>query len=410
VKSGSVEAEVERQLAVMRDGAVDFFGEDELRERLAARLREGRPLRVKLGMDPSAPDLHLGHTVVLQKLKRIQQLGHVPIFLVGDFTAMIGDPSGRKKTRPALEREEVRRNAGTYVEQVGRILDVATAEVRFNSEWMDAFGAADFVRLCSHFTVARLLEREDFARRYQAGEAISVHEFLYPFVQAYDSVALRADIELGGTDQTFNLLMGRELQRDYGQPPQAVLTHPLLVGLDGREKMSKSLSNTIGITEPPEQMYGKLMSLSDERAQEACDLLAGGEWEELAAERRRLSGGRGDPLAFKHALASRVVARFHGLEAASAAAEHFRSVVQRGEVPDEVPERRMAPGPDGEIGLLRALVELGFAASTSEARRLVGQGGVSLDGEAVRDERLRLPKGSYLIRVGKRRYARVQVG
>ena len=244
---GGIEAEAERQLERIRGGAVELYGDDDLRERLLQSLREGRPLRVKLGMDPSSPDLHLGHTVVLEKLRVFQDLGHVPIFLVGDFTARIGDPSGRKKTRPALTREQVEENARTYVDQVARLIDVERAEIRFNSEWMDRLTPTDFVRLCSTQTVARMLERDDFAKRYAAGEPISIHEFLYPFVQAYDSVALQADIELGGTDQTFNLLMGRELQRHYGQPPQAVLTVPLLVGTDGREKMSKSLGNSIDI-------------------------------------------------------------------------------------------------------------------------------------------------------------------
>ena len=289
-----IQREARRQLDAMREGSVEFYGEDELRERLEQRLREGRPLRVKLGMDPSAPDLHLGHTVVLRKLRRFQELGHTPIFLVGDFTARIGDPSGRKKTRPALDEQEVERNAASYVEQAGRVLDVARAEIRFNSEWMQRMSSAEMVKLCSRYTVARLLERDDFAKRYKAGDPISVHEFLYPFVQAYDSVALTADVELGGTDQTFNLLMAREIQRDYGQPAQAVITHPLLVGLDGRDKMSKSLGNAIGISEPPESMYGKLMSISDRLMLDYFDALSSGEWGDLQPERARLAaeGGR----------------------------------------------------------------------------------------------------------------------
>lgn len=402
--------EVERQLGVMRAGAVDFYGEDGLRARLADALRESRPLRVKLGMDPSAPDLHLGHTVVIQKLKAFQDLGHTPIFLVGDFTAMIGDPSGRKKTRPALDRDEVRKNAATYVEQVGRILDAERAEVRFNSEWMDPMPAADLVRLCSRATVARLLERDDFTKRFEQGTAISVHEFLYPFVQAYDSVALRADVELGGTDQTFNLLMGREVQRDYGQPPQAVLTHPLLVGLDGTEKMSKSLGNTIGISEPPDEIYGKTMRLSDTRMLDYFDLLAGGEWSDLEAQRREIGEGRGDPFAFKREVAARLVARFCGASEAKGAAEHFRRVVQRKQTPEEVPEATAAVGAEGERGLLELLVETGLVKSNSEGRRMVGQGAVSIDGESVRDESLRLGPGAYLLKVGKRRFIRLRVG
>jgi len=408
--SSEMEREVERQLDVMRDGTVEFFGEKELRKRLQTALSERRPLRVKLGMDPSAPDLHLGHTVVLQKLRRLQDLGHVPIFLVGDFTAMIGDPSGKKKTRPALGPEEVKANAATYVEQVGHILDVERAEVRFNSEWMGEMSSADMVRLCSHYTVARLLERDDFSKRYKGGEAIAVHEFLYPFVQAYDSVALRSDIELGGTDQTFNLLMAREVQRDYGQEAQAVLTHPLLVGLDGTDKMSKSLGNMIGITEPPEEMYGKVLSLSDTLMLAYYDLLAAGEWDDLAADRRRLTDGEGDPLAFKHALARRLVARFHGVEAAERGAEHFQRVVRRKEVPEDVSETVLTADPEGGRGLLEVLVELGFAASNSEARRLIGQQAVSIDGETVSDPSARLVRGSYLLKVGKRRFGRARIG
>jgi tyrosyl-tRNA synthetase len=401
--------EVERQLAVMRDGAVEFYGEAELRERLAQRLAAGRPLRVKLGMDPSAPDLHLGHTVVLEKLRRFQELGHVPIFLVGDFTARIGDPSGRKKTRPALGPEEIERNAATYVAQAGRVLDVANAEIRFNSEWMLPMSSTEIVQLCSRYTVARLLERDDFSKRHAAGDPISVHEFLYPFVQAYDSVALEADVELGGTDQTFNLLMAREIQRDYDQPAQAVITHPLLVGLDGRDKMSKSLGNTIGITDPPESMYGKLMSISDALMLTYFDVLSAGAWQELRAERALLGDGAGNPLAFKHALAQRVVARFHGEEHARAAAERFRRVVQAREAPSDVPETPLALGALAELGLLEIMKRLDFTKSVGEARRLVAQGAVELDGALVADPTLRLPAGAYHLKVGKRRFARIRL-
>ena len=293
--SAEIDQEVERQLAVMREGSAEFYGEDELRERLGKALREKRPLRVKLGLDPSAPSIHLGHTVVLGKLRRFQELGHTPIFLVGDFTARIGDPSGKKKTRPALSAEEVQENAKTYVEQAAKILDVEQAEVRYNGEWMERLTPADFIRLCSHGTVARLLERDDFAKRYAAGEPIAVHEFLYPFVQAYDSVALEADVEIGGTDQTFNLLMGRELQRDYGQPPQAVITHPLLVGTDGVDKMSKSLGNAIGVTDAPEEIYGKVMSISDALMLDYAEGLSFGAWEDLAESADRARGREGRP-------------------------------------------------------------------------------------------------------------------
>ena len=408
MSSGKIEREVERQLEVMRDGAVDFYGEGELREHLGHALRKGQPLRVKFGMDPSAPDIHVGHTVVLQKLRRFQDLGHTPIFLVGDFTARIGDPSGKKKTRPALSAEEVKANAATYVEQAGLILDVDRLEVRFNSEWMGGLSPADFVRLCSHYTVARLLERDDFAKRYASGEPIAVHEFLYPFAQAYDSVALRADVELGGTDQTFNLLMAREIQRDYGQRPQAVITHPLLVGTDGVEKMSKSLGNAIGITDVPEDMYGKLMSISDALMLEYFDRLgAAGDSEALCGEREALGRGEGDPLAFKQALARRLVDRFHGSEAARRAAEHFRRVVQRKELPEDLPERSFPVGEDGRKGLLELLEVLEFASSRGEGRRLIQQKAVQIDGQVARDPTLYLAPGTYLIRVGKRRFARV---
>ncbi len=400
--------EAERQLDVMRDGAVAFHGEEELRLRLIAALKEQRPLRVKLGMDPSAPDLHIGHTVVLNKLKKIQELGHTPIFLVGDFTAGIGDPSGKNKTRPALDADTVERNAKTYVEQVGRILDIENAEVRFNSEWMKDLSSADFVRLCSHYTVARLLERDDFAKRYAANEPISVHEFLYPFVQSYDSVALRADVELGGTDQTFNLLMGREIQRAYGQPAQAVITHPLLVGSDGA-KMSKSLGNGIGITDRPEELFGKVMSVSDSLMLEYYDLLHDSRWEALKPLREALGRGEGDPMGFKLGLAGALVERFAGSEAAREAAEAFRSVVQNKQIPEDLVELAFETGPDGEIGLLDLLERLEMVASRSEARRLVGQKAVRVDGEVVTVPTLRLRAGSYLLKVGKRRFARVRL-
>ena len=405
-----VAQEVERQLAVMRDGSSEFYGEDELRERLEAAIRERRPLRVKLGMDPSAPDIHLGHTVVLSKLRRLQDLGHTPIFLIGDFTARIGDPTGKKKTRPALSAEEVKSNASTYVAQAGLVLDVEHAEIRFNSEWIDRLTPAEWVKLCSQYTVARLLERDDFSKRYAAGEPISVHEFLYPFAQAYDSVALEADIELGGTDQTFNLLMAREVQRAYGQPPQAVLTHPLLVGTDGVDKMSKSLGNAIGLTDAPEEMYGKVMSVSDALMLDYYDRLHAGEWEELRAQREAFDRGAGDPLAFKQSLAARIVARFHDDAAAERATAHFRRVVQRKELPDDIAQHDLALGEGGQRGLLEVLEEIGFSKSRGEARRLVAQGAVSLDGDRVEDVTRSLEEGSYLLQVGKRRFARLRLG
>ena len=407
--TSALDAEVDRQLAVMRDGAVELFGEDALRDRLRQRLHAGRPLRIKLGMDPSSPDLHLGHTVVLQKLRRFQELGHTPIFLIGDFTAMIGDPSGRKKTRPALEREQVRGNARTYVEQVSRVLDVERSEVRFNSEWMDAMSTNDMVRLCARYTVARLLERDDFSKRYRAGDPISVHELIYPFVQAYDSVALESDVELGGTDQTFNLLMAREIQREYGQPSQAVITHPLLVGTDGVEKMSKSLGNTIGIAENPDDIYGKLMSVSDDLMLRYFDLLRAGQWEDLLSARDLVASGAGDPLGFKHELAKRIVDRYHGSQAASAAAARFRRVVQDKTAPEDLEIIDVAAGTTGDRGLLELLTDLSLVKSRGEARRLVEQNAVRVDGRTVDDPSMRLGQGVYLLHIGKRRYARIRI-
>ena len=401
--------EVERQLAIMREGAVDFYGEEELAQRLAVRLKEGRPLRVKLGMDPSSADLHLGHSVVLMKLQRFQELGHTPIFLVGDFTARIGDPSGRNKTRPALDADEVAQNAKSYVSQVEKILDVSRVEVRFNGEWMDSMQPSDFVRLCSQTTVARMLERDDFAKRYAAEVPIFIHELLYPFVQGYDSVALEADVELGGTDQTFNLLMGREIQRSYGQEPQAVITHPLLVGLDGREKMSKSLGNSIGLSDEPSEMYGKLMSIPDAAMSEWCRLLSCGDWMELAGALEKLAEGKGDPMALKHDLSKRIVTRIHGEQAAESARTHFQSVVQRKEIPSDIPAVELVLGDRSGLKLFEVLVEASLAPSKSEARRLVQQGAVSVDRERRLDPTCVLETGEVLIQVGKRRFARIQI-
>ena len=409
MKDAQLSGEVERQLAIMREGAVEFYGEEEIARRLASRLKEGRPLRVKLGMDPSSADLHLGHSVVLMKLRRFQELGHTPIFLVGDFTARIGDPSGRNKTRPALDADQVKQNAKTYVSQVAKILDVSKVEVRFNGEWMDSMSPSDFVHLCSQTTVARMLERDDFAKRYKAEIPIFVHELLYPFVQGYDSVALEADIELGGTDQTFNLLMGREIQRSYGHEPQAVITHPLLVGLDGHEKMSKSLGNSIGITDEANEMYGKVMSIPDLAMSEGCRLISSGEWSDLAGELTKLTDGEGDPMALKHDLSRRIVTRIHGEEAGGAARENFQRVVQRKEIPSDIPGIDLDLADRDSIRLFEVLVEAGLAPSKSEARRLVQQGAVSIDGERLSDPTHVLERGEMLIQVGKRRFARVQI-
>ena len=404
---GSGAEEVDRQIAAMRHGSVDFYGEEELRETLAGRLRDGAPLRVKLGMDPSSPDLHLGHTVVLMKLKRFMELGHTAIFLVGDFTARIGDPSGKKKTRPALDEEQVRANAATYVDQVAQILDVDQIEVRFNDEWMSAMSPGDMVRLCSKYTVARLLERDDFSKRFEAGVPIFAHEFLYPFVQAYDSVALEADVEIGGSDQTFNLLMAREIQRDYGQAPQAVITHPLLVGTDGHEKMSKSLGNSIGVRDAPEDMYGKVMSIPDSLMTDYFELLSAGQWEAHRSTFVSAAEGGGDAMAAKHELAGLIVERLHGAAAAEAGAAHFRRVVQQKGVPEEVPEEEADLAGEPAVALLGFLDARLGVSSKSEARRLVAQGAVQVDGERVSDANQPLAAGSHLIRVGKRRYLRL---
>ena len=405
----SLASEVEAQLERIRAGCVEFVGEEELRPRLADAIKSGRPLRVKLGMDPSAPDLHLGHTITLEKLRVFQELGHTPIFLVGDFTARIGDPTGKNKARPPLEEEQVKANAATYVEQVAKVLDTERAEIRFNGEWMDAMSPTDIVKLCSHYTVARMLERDDFSKRYRAGVPISVHEFLYPLVQAYDSVALEADVELGGSDQLFNLLVGREIQKDYGQQPQAVMTHPLLVGTDGKEKMSKSIGNTIGITDPPEEIYGRTMSVSDALMADWVRQLSLGRWDDLFPRVTEVEDGAGDPLGLKQELARRTVARFHGDAAVGTAEAHFRRVIQRGQVPDEVPDVDVALDGAPDAGLLDVMRQALGLASNGEARRLVTGGGVRLDDTRVEDPTLRLGPGEYLLRAGKRRFARLRL-
>jgi len=395
---------LEQTVEAFRTKTVDFFTEEEL----VKKLGQGKPLRIKLGCDPSSPDLHLGHTIPLGRLRRFQQLGHQIIFLIGDFTAMIGDPSGRSKTRPALSREEVEANARTYVDQVGAVLDVEECEIRYNSEWMDRMGPADFIRLASQHTVARLLERDDFRNRYRDGTPIAVHEFLYPFVQAYDSVALEADVEVGGTDQLFNLLLGREIQKAYGQEPQLVLTFPLLEGTDGVEKMSKSLGNAIGIGEAPEEIYGKLMSISDALLPRWLQLLGEGE-PELVEGQAALEQGSANPRDVKASLARAVVARLQGDAAARGAEAHFDRVVRNRQVPEEVPEFSISGIEPEGIELLELLQQVGFAASRGEGRRLIQQGGVRLEDSKVDDPGRRLSPGTYLLQVGRRRYARLRL-
>ena len=395
---------VDEVLAVLKRGADELLVEDELRE----RLRNGERLRVKAGFDPTAPDLHLGHTVLLNKLRQIQELGHTVLFLVGDFTGLIGDPTGKNATRPPLTPEEVARNASTYIDQVGKILDLDHAEVVFNSRWMNEMRAADVIKLAATHTVARMLEREDFGKRYRSNQPIAIHEFLYPLIQGYDSVALRADMELGGTDQKFNLLMGRELQKHFGQKPQVILTMPLLEGLDGVNKMSKSLGNYVGISEPPGEIFGKLMSISDELMWRYIELLSAAPLATLQQWKREVSEGR-NPRDIKVAFAQEIVERFHGHGAAAAALADFEARFRAGAMPENMPEVTLDGPPEG-MGLSLVLKQAGLTSSTSEALRMIDQGGVKLNGERVSDKALKLPKGSEVVlQVGKRKFARVTI-
>jgi tyrosyl-tRNA synthetase len=394
---------VREQLEEIRRGITDLIPEEELVRKLERSYATGVPLRVKLGVDPSAPDLHLGHTVVLNKLRQFQDLGHIVIFLIGDFTAMIGDPTGRSETRKSLSREEVQQNAETYIQQVFKILDPQRTEVRYNSEWTDPLTAAEIVRLCGHYTVARLLERDEFTKRFHDGQAIGVHELLYPLLQGYDSVALKADLELGGTDQRFNLLVGRELQRAYGQEPQVILTIPLLEGTDGVQKMSKSLGNYIGITETPEEIYGKAMSISDQLMVRYYELLS----RVTVREVRGIQEGEVHPMEAKKRLAFELVERFHSSEAAVRAAEDFSRRFQRHELPEEVPMLTWQGG-EAEVWISRLLSVAGLVKSNSEARRLIQQGGVRLDGVPVENPDLQVPsQGEKILQVGRRRWVKV---
>ncbi|MEW6776827.1 MAG: tyrosine--tRNA ligase, partial [Bdellovibrionota bacterium] len=382
--------------------------EEDLKKKIRHSIETGKPLRVKAGFDPTAPDLHLGHTVLLHKLRHFQELGHQVIFLIGDFTAMIGDPSGRSATRPPLSKEEILKNAKTYQDQVFKILDKSKTEVRFNSEWMEKMSAADLVRLSSHYTVARILERDDFSKRYKAAQPISIHEFLYPLVQGYDSVALQADVELGGQDQRFNLLVGRAIQEAHGNKhPQALVMMPLLVGLDGVQKMSKSYGNSIGITEPPSDMFGKVMSVSDELMLSFYELLSSISAEEFSRVKADVKSGAMNPKAAKEKLAHEMVARYHGKDAADAAQAEFNRVHgKKGGIPDDLPVFKFSKGEKCRIDKL--LVETKTAESNSDARRKIEQGGVSLDGEKVTDAHAEIPaQGERLLKVGKRHFAKV---
>ena len=385
-------------------------GTDEITkpEELEERLKLGRPLRVKVGFDPSAPDLHLGHTVIINKMRQFQDLGHTVIFLIGDFTGMIGDPTGKSATRKPLTPEQVQENAATYARQVYRILDEEKTEVRFNSEWLNSLGSAGMIRLAAHYTVARMLERDDFEQRYKSGQPIAIHEFLYPLAQGYDSVELKCDVELGGTDQKFNLHVGRHLQQHYGQPPQVIITLPLLEGLDGVQKMSKSLNNYVGITEAPGEMFGKLMSISDELMWRYYDLLSFRGNADIAALKAEVAGGR-NPRDVKFLLCEEIIGRFHGRAEAVAAREAFIARFQQGEMPEDIPEKTLETGGDG-IGIAAALSRCGLTASNSEAFRMIQQGGVRINGEKVDDRGLHLPPGfSGILQVGKRKFCKATV-
>ena len=393
---------VREALAITKRGVDELLIESEFAQKLARSEQSGTPLRIKLGLDPTAPDLHLGHTVVLNKLRQLQDLGHQVIFLIGDFTSMIGDPSGRNATRPPLTREQIEANATTYFKQASLVLDPARTEIRYNSEWCDALGARGMIQLASRYTVARMMERDDFTKRYKNGTPISVHEFLYPLMQGYDSVALKADLELGGTDQKFNLLVGRELQKDYGQEPQCILTMPLLEGLDGVEKMSKSKNNYIGITEPANTMFGKLMSISDVMMWKYYELLSFRSLQDLAALKAEVEGGR-NPRDAKVALAQEIVARFHSQQAAEDALADFVNR-SKGGIPDDVPEVAVSGAP---LGLPQLLRQTALCASSSEAMRMIDQGGVRIDGTVVSDKALQVQAGTFVLQVGKRKFARV---
>jgi len=393
---------VRHALEIIKRGVDELLIEAEFAQKLAASEKSGKPLRIKLGLDPTAPDLHLGHTVVLNKMRQLQDLGHTVIFLIGDFTSMIGDPSGRNITRPPLTREQIEQNAKTYFAQASLVLDPARTEIRYNSEWCDQLGARGMIELSSRYTVARILEREDFSKRFKAGTPISVHELLYPLMQGYDSVALKSDLEIGGTDQKFNLLVGRELQKDYGQPQQCILTMPLLEGLDGVEKMSKSKGNYIGITEPGNTMFAKVMSISDVMMWRYYELLSFRPMAEIEKFKQEIEGGR-NPRDFKVLLAQEIVERFHSRQAAEDALADFDHRA-RGGIPDEIPEVALSGAP---LGIGQLLKQANLCPSSSEALRMVEQGGVRMDGVTISDKGLKVDAGSFVLQVGKRKFARV---
>lgn len=406
-KKYEVTPEIKEAMATIARGTDTLLIESELEQKLARAKATGTKLRCKLGLDPTAPDIHVGHTVVLNKLRQLQDLGHTVIFLIGDFTAAIGDPTGRNTTRPPLSPEQIKVNAETYLEQAAHVIDIEKAEVRWNSEWCNQLGATGLIQLASRYTVARLLERDDFAKRFAEQLPIAVHELIYPLMQGYDSVALHADLELGGSDQRFNLLVGRELQRQYGQEPQCILTMPLLVGLDGVNKMSKSKHNYIGITESADEMFGKVMSISDTLMWDWYNLLSLKSNAAIAELKSECENGR-NPRDAKVLLAKEIVARFHDDKAADAAETEFNNRFRAGAVPSDIPEVNVA-APDGEIGIARLIKEAGLCPSTGEANRNIDQGGVRLEGERISDRGLKVKPGTYTLQVGKRRWAKVTV-
>lgn len=402
---------LDEQVAYLTKGAAEVINEEELRRKLEKSGRTGKPLTVKVGFDPTAPDLHLGHTVLLRKMKHFQDLGHRVIFLIGDFTGMIGDPTGRSKTRPPLSAQEIRQNAETYKQQVFKILDPEKTVLDFNSRWLGALTGEDWVRLCARYTVARILEREDFSSRLAANQPISIHELLYPLAQAYDSVFLQADFELGGRDQKFNLLVGRDIQREFGQEPQVLVMTPILEGLDGVEKMSKSLGNYVGITEPPQEIYGKIMSISDPLMWRYYELLTDLSQQQVEKLKAEVEQNRRHPMEVKGDLAFRVVRDFHSEDAAQQARAHFERVFRQREEPREMEEFVVSPGGRG-LRLPDLMVEIHFAPSKAEARRLIQQGGVSLDGEKIEDPAYLLSaaqKSEFVLRVGRRRFGRIRL-
>ncbi len=399
----SVTTDTDAALAIIKRGAHELILDADMRK----KLESGRKLRIKLGLDPTAPDLHLGHTVVLNKMRQFQDLGHTVIFLIGDFTSMIGDPSGRNATRPPLTREQIEANAKTYFAQASLVLNPQLTEIRYNSEWSDPLGARGMIQLASRWTVARMIERDDFTKRFQSGVPISVHEFLYPLMQGYDSVALKSDVELGGTDQKFNLLVGRELQKQYGQEPQCILTMPLLEGLDGVEKMSKSKNNYVGITDAPSEMFGKLMSITDDMMWKYIELLSFRPLGIVAGLKKEVEGGR-NPRDIKVGFAQEIVARFHSQAAAEMALLDFEAR-HHGGIPDEMPEVAV-DAIEGALGIVQILKQAGLTPSNAEAMRMIEQGGVKIDGQKVSDRALTLAKGSTsVVQVGKRKFARVTV-